>query len=90
MFMDGAKRKAESAGGSLSTISTRKTALSQTCQCGTRVKKPLSLRRHSCLCGVRAQRDLYSAYLGLHVHIGAKGMALGRPDTLDTFQASTT
>ncbi|HSW87118.1 MAG TPA: hypothetical protein VLG49_06435, partial [Rhabdochlamydiaceae bacterium] len=30
-------------------------------------KKPLSQRWHTCPCGIEAQRDLYSAFLALHV-----------------------
>ncbi|MHB1766200.1 MAG: nuclease/transposase family protein [Gammaproteobacteria bacterium] len=66
-FMGHLRRKAESAGGKVIEFSTRTTKLSQSCQCEAVVKKPLSLRWHDCPCGVCAQRDLYSAYLGLHV-----------------------
>ena len=66
-FVQLLKRKAESAGGKVEEINTYKTALSQTCQCGAKVKKPLSQRWHSCPCGVHAQRDLYSAYLACFV-----------------------
>lgn len=59
--------KAESAGGGLYEYSTRTTALSQTCVCGRKEKKSLALRWHSCECGVEADRDLFSAFLGLHV-----------------------
>jgi len=63
MFLKKLKRKAENAGGKVEEINTWKTALSQTCQCGKREKKPLKQRWHKCECGVHAQRDLYSAYL---------------------------
>ncbi len=66
-FMDHLRRKAASAGGEVIEFPTRTTKLSQSCQCGAVVKKPLSKRWHDCSCGVHAQRDLYSAYLGLHV-----------------------
>ncbi|AOU98283.1 hypothetical protein BI364_10200 [Acidihalobacter yilgarnensis] len=66
-FMEHLRRKAASAGGEIIEFPTRTTKLSQSCQCGTVVKKPLSKRWHDCACGVRAQRDLYSAYLALHV-----------------------
>jgi putative transposase len=57
-------RLAESAGGKVITVPTRTTKLSQTCQCGDKKKKPLSLRIHHCeRCGLQMQRDLYSAYL---------------------------
>jgi len=72
------KRKAESAGGQVYEFATRTTRLSQTCQCGRVEKKPLSQRHHTCLCGVTAQRDLYSAHLARFVQ---------RHDGLDTFQA---
>ena len=61
------KRKAENAGGKVTEINTWKTALSQTCHCGAREKKPLKQRWHRCDCGVQAQRDLYSAYLASFV-----------------------
>ncbi len=61
-------RKAESAGGTVLKFSTRKTALSQTCLCGNRQKKSLSQRVHNCLeCGLRMQRDIFSAYLSRYV-----------------------
>lgn len=66
-FMNHLRRKAASAGGEVIEFPTRTTKLSQSCHCGAVVKKPLSQRWHICSCGVRAQRDLYSAYLGLHV-----------------------
>ncbi|WP_447974917.1 zinc ribbon domain-containing protein [Nitrospira sp. Kam-Ns4a] len=67
MFMDRLRRKAARAGGAVIEFPTRTTKRSQRCHCGAVVKKPLSQRWHQCACGVRAQRDLYSAYLGLHV-----------------------
>jgi transposase len=66
-FMDHLRHKAASAGGEVIEFSTRTTKLSQSCQCGAVVKKPLSKRWHACSCGIYAQRDLYSGYLGLHV-----------------------
>jgi putative transposase len=69
------RRKAESAGGNrLHEYNTKSTALSQTCLCGNRKKKPLSERVHRCGCGIKADRDLFSAYLGLHVHRAADGL----------------
>jgi transposase len=68
MFVEACRSKAESAGGNMFEYSTFTTALSQTCVCGSQVKKPLSLRVHRCACGVIAQRDLFSAFLGLFVH----------------------
>ena len=67
MFLDHLRRKAASAGGGVIGFPTRPTRLSQSCQCGEVVKKPLSQRWHDCSCGAHAKRDLYSAYLGLHV-----------------------
>lgn len=66
-FMNRLRRKAASAGGEVIEFPTRTTKLSQSCHCGAVVKKPLRQRWHDCACGTRAQRDLYSAYLGLHV-----------------------
>ena len=69
------RRKAESAGGDrLYEFNPKTTALSQTCLCGDRKKKPLSQRVHLCECGIKEDRDLFSAYLGLHVHKGADGL----------------
>lgn len=62
------RRKAESAGGTaLYEYNPKTTALSQNCLCGNRKKKPLSQRVHRCDCGITEDRDLFSAYLGLHV-----------------------
>jgi hypothetical protein len=69
------RRKAESAGGDrLYEYNPRTTALSQTCLCGNRKKKPLSQRAHRCECGIKEHRDLFSAYLGLHVRKEADGL----------------
>jgi transposase len=68
------RRKAESAGGDrLYEYNPKTTALSQTCSCGNREKKHLSQRVHRCGCGIREDRDVFSAYLGLHVRTGADG-----------------
>jgi len=67
MFVSMLRRKAESAGGAVNEfpVSNR---LSQVCHgCGSIEKKPLSRRWHDCACGVRAQRDLYSAFLAMNV-----------------------
>jgi putative transposase len=62
------RRKAESAGGDrLYEFNPNTTALSQTCVCGNRKKKPLSQRVHRCACGIEEDRDMFSAYLGLQV-----------------------
>jgi hypothetical protein len=67
-------RKAESAGGAtLYEYCTYTTALSQTCLCGKKVKKPLSQRGHRCECGIKVDQDLFSAYLGLHVQADDDG-----------------
>ncbi|MDH6194263.1 putative transposase [Mycobacterium frederiksbergense] len=79
------RRKAESAGGQrLYEYNPRTTALSQTCLCGNRRKKPLSQRVHRCECGIHEDRDLFSAYLGLHVRTGVDGV-----DRLDLQTANT-
>ena len=72
MYVTGLKRKAESAGASFLEFPTITTKLSQTCVCGRQKKKPLSVREHSCDCGVYSQRDLFSAYLGIFVERNEK------------------
>jgi putative transposase len=68
IFMQTLRRKAENAGGQVIEFSTYVTKLSQTChECGVVKKKPLNQRWHICPCGIKAQRDLYSAFLALHV-----------------------
>jgi putative transposase len=68
------RRKAESACGQRPyEYNPNTTALSQTCLCGNREKKPLSQRVHRCGCGITEDRDLFSAYLGLHVRAGVDG-----------------
>jgi|APSaa5957512535_1039671.scaffolds.fasta_scaffold23384_1 putative transposase len=67
-FMSKMRYKAENAGGVLYEFSTYKTALSQTCVCGNKEKKPLKQRWHYCSnCGAIAQRDLFSANLARYV-----------------------
>jgi hypothetical protein len=74
LFVQVIRRKAESVGGDrLYEFNPCTTALSQTCLCGNRKKKPLSQRLHRCGCGITEDRDLFSAYLGLHVHQQADG-----------------
>ncbi len=71
MFVDMLRRKAESADdGTFVEVGTRTTRLSQTCVCGRQQKKKLSQRIHECSCGVRCQRDLFSAYLACFVEEG--------------------
>jgi hypothetical protein len=68
------RRKVESPGGDrLYEYNPTTTALSQTCLCGNRKKKPLSQRIHRCRCGINEDRDVFSAYLGLHVRRQADG-----------------
>ena len=68
------RRKAQSAGGQrLYEYNPATTALSQTCLCGDREKKPLAQRVHRCECGITEDRDLFSAYLGLHVRTQVDG-----------------
>jgi hypothetical protein len=57
--------KAERAGSETTNLPV-KHASSQLCICGTKRKKELSQRVHECACGCRTQRDVLSAYLGLH------------------------
>ena len=63
MFVNLLTRKAANAGGTVEEQNTYTTKLSQTCICGTIVKKPLKQRHHICSCGVVAQRDLFSGFL---------------------------
>jgi hypothetical protein len=75
MLVETIRRKADSAGGDhLYEYNPTSTALSRTCLCGNRKKKPLSQRVHRCECGITEHRDLFSAYLGLHVRAGADGL----------------
>jgi len=75
LLVEMVRRKAESAGGTpLYEYNPRTTALSQTCLCGNRKKKPLSQRTHPCECGITEDRDLFSAYLGLHVRTQVDGV----------------
>lgn len=67
MFVSHLKSKAERAGGNVVEIPTHSTKLSQTCQCGRVKKKAQKEREHKCICGVHAQRDLYSALLAKHI-----------------------
>ena len=75
MLVETIRRKADSAGGDrLFEYSPNSTALSQTCLCGDRKKKPRKQRVHRCGCGVTEHRDLFSAYLGLHVRRDTDGL----------------
>ena len=70
-FITGVLRKAESAGGSTREGDPRRPAPSQSCVCGARKKKPLSLRVHTCdECGAGpVQRDVFSAFLWRHIDL---------------------
>ncbi|WP_454788448.1 zinc ribbon domain-containing protein [Mycolicibacterium lutetiense] len=75
LLVEKVRRKADSAGCTpLYEYNPRTTALSQTCLCGNRKKKPLWLRTHRCECGITEDRDLFSAYLGLHVGTQVDGV----------------
>ena len=67
IFVSGIERKAVSAGGLFIEFPTITTKLSQSCCCGQNHKKKLSERVHNCECGIIAQRDLFSAFLGIFV-----------------------
>jgi len=85
MLVEMIRRKAASAGGDrLFEYNTYSTALSQTCLCGDRKRKPRSQRVYRCGCGIKEHRDLFSAYLGLHVRRDADGL-----DRLDLEAANT-
>ena len=69
LLMEILRRKAANAGGEVIEFNTRTTALSQSCQCGSRKKKALKERWHDCQsCGLIVQRDLYSAFLATFVY----------------------
>jgi hypothetical protein len=70
-------------------------ALSQSCICGTRIKKPLGERRHRCEnCGLDLNRDLFSAFLMRHVRIDGRAQILdldaARAELVGDALASTT
>jgi len=63
-FLQMLYRKAENTSGLTIPFSTWTTALSQTCHCGRRMYKPLSVRWHHCPdCGVNTQHEFYSTFL---------------------------
>ena len=66
MFETLLSRKAANAGGVVVLINPYTGRLSQRCVCGSVAKKPLFLRVHSCPCGMREQRDVWSAFLARH------------------------
>ncbi len=78
MFMSRLKIKAENAGGYLNEFPTQSTKLSQMCHvCSEAVKKPLSQRWHIC-CGIKMQRDVYSAFLAKCVDVNTNTLDLAR------------
>jgi putative transposase len=82
MFMNSLKIKAENAGGYLFEFPTQTTKLSQVCHiCEQTVKKRLSKRWHIC-CGIRMQRDLYSAFLAKSVDQETSALDLARAKDL--------
>jgi hypothetical protein len=68
MFFSHLTRKAESAGGKVIELNTRKLAMSQYDHVSdSRTKKPLSQRHHNLGDGISCvQRDIYSAFLALN------------------------
>ncbi|MEB3357542.1 MAG: transposase [Synechococcales bacterium] len=70
MFVERLRRIAETAASAtVFEFPTRETKLSQRCLCGRIHKKPLSQRVHRCECGIVAQRDLFSGFLGQFVDL---------------------
>jgi len=61
-FVTELRRKAGSAAATVTVIPTS-LRLSQTCLCGSIVRKSLRERVHRCACGISVQRDIWSAYL---------------------------
>jgi hypothetical protein len=70
MFVERLRRIAETAASAtVFEFPTRETKLSQRCLCGRIHKKSLSQRVHQCECGIVAQRDLFSGFLGQFVDL---------------------
>lgn len=70
MFVERLRRIAETAASAtVFEFPTRETKLSQRCLCGRSHKKSLSQRVHRCKCGIVAQRDLFSGFLGQFVDL---------------------
>jgi hypothetical protein len=68
MLLRALEHECRAAGGRLIRASTTRTAMSQHCLCGARVRKSLRDRTHSCPeCGLVGDRDLVSAALGAFV-----------------------
>jgi putative transposase len=80
MFETLLSRKAANAGGSIVLINPYAGRLSQRCVCGLVAKKPLSLRLHACACGIREQRDVWSAFLARHSSGRAPDLAKARTE----------
>ncbi|MHB1852020.1 MAG: nuclease/transposase family protein, partial [Acidimicrobiales bacterium] len=75
-FVERARRRGKAVRKPLYEYDSR-LALSQTCIGGERKKKPLSERRHVCeIHGLDVDRDLFSAFLGLHVERAGDGDVL--------------
>jgi hypothetical protein len=68
MLITALDHECRAAGGRLTRASTTKTAMSQHCLCGTRVRKSLRDRTHTCPeCRLIGDRDLVSSALGAFV-----------------------
>jgi len=82
LFYTHLKRIVAKTGGSLREVSTYHTKLSQYCHgCGRHTKKPLSVRWHSCPCGIGpVQRDLYSAFLLAYLNPADTTPSIAQPD----------
>lgn len=84
------ERNAKSGGASFHEISTYDTALSQTCLCGHKERKPLRVRQHNCPeCGLQEHRDVLSAFEGLHVEQILNRTSGEIRDTLDLESANS-
>ncbi len=88
LFVSLLRRKAENAGGEVVEFPTRFTKLSQICLCGRVRKKPLSLRRHDCECGVHAQRDLFSAFLARFVTMDRGEAIVDMSQAIDSWRGT--
>ncbi|MEO1997325.1 MAG: zinc ribbon domain-containing protein [Planctomycetaceae bacterium] len=68
MLIDAVAQECAATGGQYRKASTHTTAMSQHCPCGARVTKTLADRIHNCAeCGLRMDRDVISAILGVCV-----------------------
>jgi len=82
-FLQYLRYKAERAGSAV--LEVRAAGTSQLCSgCGTKVPKSLSVRRHSCACGLELQRDVNAARVILLRGLPAEGVQpLGQPNVAD-------